>query len=41
MLEFDSKFVHFFVMATYGFGHKFHDLEYFEVGFFLISFHIP
>jgi hypothetical protein len=26
------------VMAKYGFGHRFHDLKYFEVGFL---FHIP
>jgi hypothetical protein len=26
------------VMAKYGFGHKFHDLKYFEVGFL---FRIP
>jgi hypothetical protein len=24
------------VMAKYGFGHKFYDLKYFEVGFFFI-----
>ena len=26
------------VMIEFGFGYKFHDLKYFEVGFF---FHIP
>ena len=25
------------VMANYGFGHRFHDLKIFEVGFYLYS----